>query len=299
MEAKLPALGSRRDGVPHLPLHLLLVGVTLGTLYPLLWVVSIAFSGKQSLAIASVPENPGFTDWLRAITPWPEQWSLSNFVSVMQDQPFGSWLLNSAAVAAATTVLGVFLACTAAYAFSRLRFPGRQVGMMSFLVSQMFPGTLMLIPLYIILVQWLGLGNSRLGLIIVYATTSIPFSVWQLKGYFDTIPKELEEAALMDGASVSRIFWTIILPLAKPAVAVTALFSFMTAWNEFVLAATFMNEEAMYTAPVGLKFFVGGFSQQWGYFAAGSIIVSVPVIFLFLYLQKYLVSGLTAGSVKG
>lgn len=299
MEAKSLALGSRRDGVPHLPLHLLLAVVTLGTLYPLLWVVSIAFSGKQSLAIATVPENPGFTDWLRAITPWPEQWSLSNFVSVMTDQPFGSWLLNSALVAAGTTVVGVFLACTAAYAFSRMRFPGRQVGMMSFLVSQMFPGTLMLIPLYIILVQGLKLGDSRLGLIIVYATTSIPFSVWQLKGYFDTIPKELEEAALMDGASVSRIFWTIILPLAKPAVAVTALFSFMTAWNEFVLAATFMNEESMYTAPVGLKFFVGGFSQQWGYFAAGSIIVSVPVVFLFLYLQKYLVSGLTAGSVKG
>lgn len=299
MQAKLLALGSRRDGVPHLPLHLLLAVITLGTLYPLLWVVTIAFSGKQSLAIASVPEDPGFTDWLRAITPWPEQWSLSNFVSVMRDQPFGSWLLNSAAVAAGTTVVGVFLACTAAYAFSRMRFPGRQAGMMSFLVSQMFPGTLMLIPLYIILVQWLKLGDSRLGLIIVYATTSIPFSVWQLKGYFDTIPKELEEAALMDGASVSRIFWTIILPLAKPAVAVTALFSFMTAWNEFVLAATFMNDESMYTAPVGLKFFVGGFSQQWGYFAAGSIIVSVPVVFLFLYLQKYLVSGLTAGSVKG
>jgi arabinogalactan oligomer/maltooligosaccharide transport system permease protein len=103
----------------------------------------------------------------------------------------------------------------------------------------------------------------------------------------------------MEGASVGKIFWTIILPLAKPAVAVTALFSFMTAWNEFILAATFMDQEAMYTAPVGLRFFVGGYSQQWGYFAAGSIIVSIPVVFLFLFLQKYLVSGLTAGSVKG
>ncbi len=292
-------MATRREGVPHLPLHVLLVLFTLFTIYPILWVVTIAFSGRQSLAISSLPAEPTWADWLRAITPWPEQWSFSNFSSVMTEQPFASWMLNSAIVALGTTVVGVFLACTAAYAFSRFKFPGQRTGMMSFLVSQMFPGTLMLIPLFIILVQWLKLGNSRLGLIIVYATTSIPFSVWMLKGYFDTIPRDLEEAALIEGASVGRIFWTIILPLAKPAVAVTALFSFMTAWNEFILAATFMEQETLYTAPVGLRFFVGGFSQQWGYFAAGSIIVSIPVVFLFLFLQKYLVSGLTAGSVKG
>lgn len=157
----------------------------------------------------------------------------------------------------------------------------------------------MLIPLYIILVKWLGLGSTRTSLVLVYATTAIPFCVWMLKGYFDTIPKELEEAAIMDGASPTTIFFRIILPLAKPAVAVTALFSFMTGWNEFILAATFMDKETLYTAPVGLRFFVGGFSQQWGYFSAGSIIVSIPVVALFMYLQKYLVSGLTAGAVKG
>jgi arabinogalactan oligomer/maltooligosaccharide transport system permease protein len=292
-------MASRREGVPHLPLHVLLVLFTRFTLYPVLWVVTIAFSGRQNLAIATMPADPSWVDRLRAITPWPEVWSLSNFTSVMTDQPFAKWMLNSAIIATGTTVVGVFLACTAAYAFSRFKFPGQRAGMMAFLVSQMFPGTLMLIPLFIILVQWLGLGSSRMGLIIVYATTSIPFSVWMLKGYFDTIPRDLEEAALIEGASVGKIFWTIILPLAKPAVAVTALFSFMTSWNEFILAATFMDQEAMYTAPVGLRFFVGGFSQQWGYFAAGSIIVSVPVVFLFLFLQKYLVSGLTAGSVKG
>jgi len=291
---------SRRDEqVPHLPLHLFLIVATLTTIYPVLWVISIAFSGKQQLAIADVGSNPGFMDRLRAVIPWPEQWSFSNFVSVMTDQPFGRWLINSIIVAAATTILGVALACTAAYAFSRFKFPGRRTGMMSFLVSQMFPGTLMLIPLYIIIVKWLNLGTTYYGLIIVYATTSIPFSVWMLKGYFDTIPKELEEAALIEGASPGQIFWRIVLPLAKPAVAIVALFSFMQSWNEFILAATFMDDESMYTTPVGLRFFVGGFSQQWGYFAAGSIIVSIPIVFLFLYLQKYLVSGLTAGSVKG
>ena len=287
------------DEPAHLPLHIFLIIFTFLSLYPILWVFTIAFSGQQSLAIADVPANATFVERMRAIIPWPKDFSSSNFVSVMKDQPFARWLLNSAIVAAATTVVGVFLACTAAYAFSRFVFPGRRSGLMSFLVSQMFPGTLMLIPLYIILVKWLGLGSSRIGLVLVYATVSIPFCVWMLKGYFDTIPKELEEAAIMDGASPGTIFVRIILPLAKPAVAVTALFSFMTGWNEFILAATFMDKEVMYTAPVGLRFFVGGFSQQWGYFAAGSIIVSIPVVALFMFLQKYLVSGLTAGAVKG
>jgi arabinogalactan oligomer/maltooligosaccharide transport system permease protein len=290
---------TRSGEISHVWLHLFLIFFTLIAVYPVLWVITVAFSGQQSLAFADVPADPGFFDRLRAVIPWPEQFSLQNFKDVLTEQPFLRWMLNSAIVAAATTVVGVFLACTAAYAFSRFQFPGRKAGMMSFLISQMFPGTLLLVPLYIIIVSWLGLGNSYLGLILVYSVTAIPFCVWMMKGYFDTIPLEIEESAIMDGASRQVIFFKIILPLAKPAVAVTALFPFMTAWNEFILAATFLEEEVKYTAPVGLKFFVGGFASQWGYFAAGSIIISLPVVLLFLYLQKYLVSGLTAGGVKG
>lgn len=291
---------ARRSGeFPHLPIHLFLILFTVLAVYPILWVVTVAFSGQQQLAFVDLPADPTFFDRLRAVIPWPERVSISNFVAVMTEQPFARWLLNSAVVAAATTVLGVFLASTAGYAFSRFRFPGRRAGLMSFLVSQMFPGTLMLIPLYIIIVQWLNLGSNFLGLILVYSMTAIPFCVWMLKGYFDTIPRELEESAMMDGASPATIFFRIVLPLAKPAVAVTALFSFMTAWNEFVLALTFMDQEEMYTAPVGLRFFVSGYSEQWGFFAAGALITAIPVVLLFMFLQKYLISGLTAGAVKG
>lgn len=283
----------------HWPLHLFLIAMLIVTVYPLLFVLTIAFSGGQTLSIADLPQDPALSDRLRAITPWPAQVSTENFRSLFADQPFARWMLNSVIVSLATTVVGVMLSSTAAYAFSRFQFPGRRAGLMSFLVSQMFPGTLMMIPLYIIIVQWLGLGSSYLALVLMYAVTAIPFCVWMMKGYFDTIPKELEESALIDGASQAMIFFRIVLPLAKPAVAVTALFSFMTAWNEFIQAATFMNREDMYTGPVGLRFFVSGYSEQWGYFAAGSIIAAIPVVLLFLFLQKYLVSGLTAGAVKG
>lgn len=287
-----------RSRTHHLWIHAGLISFTLLAIYPVLWVLALAFSGQQNVAIIDLPKDPTFLERLRSVMPWPAHVSVKNFHDVMTEQPFGRWLLNSVMVSLMTTVLGVFLACTAAYAFSRFRFPGRDGGMLAFLVSQMFPGTLMLIPLFIIIVKWLGLGNTFWGLVIVYATTAIPFCVWMLKGYFDTIPIDIEESARIDGASPQVIFVRIILPLAKPAIAITALFSFMTAWNEFILASVFLEAESMYTAPVGLRFFVGGFTSQWGFFAAGSVIVSLPVVILFLYLQKYLVSGLTAGSVK-
>jgi len=269
--------------------------------------VLITFTGLTLLPVALVVRKavtPG-QEFELTLNPIPSRVTLEHFRAVVgASLPDGTWLfgrqlLNSVLAAVGTTVLGVFLACTAAYAFSRFRFPGRRFGLLTFLVVQMFPATLLMIPLYVILSR-LGLLSSIAGLVLVYATTAIPFCVWMLKGYFDTIPRELEEAALIDGASRLRIFYQIILPLARPAIAVTALFCFMTAWNEYILAATFLGKETSYTLPVLIKSYVGEYgSTQWGSFAAGAILVSVPVVALFYALQKNLVAGLTAGSVKG
>jgi len=267
-----------------------LILVCLAVIYPVLWVVKMALTPNELAGLSP--------------SPIPEHVTLDNFDAVIfnKDQDgnylFFHQLKNSIIVAAITTALGVLLACTAAYGFSRLNFAGRKMGLQAFLVTQMFPGVVMAIPLYILLGK-LGLLNNILGLVLVYSVSALPFCVWNLKGYFDTIPKELEEAAIVDGASRLRIFLTIVLPLARPAIAVTALFSFMTAWNEFILAATLMNKELAYTLPVALKQYVGAQSAEYGLFAAGAILVSLPIMALFFALQKHLVGGLTAGGVKG
>jgi len=268
----------------------ILLAVSILTLYPVLWVVKIALSPADALG--------------SSLSPVPEAITLDNFRAVVSRTDaagnvlFPIQLWNSLVVSIATTVVGIVLSTTAGYAFSRFSFPGKEGGMKAFLVTQMFPGVVMAVPLYIVMDE-LGLLNSMLGLTLVYSTTSVPFSVWMLKGYFDTIPRDLEEAALVDGASQWTIFTRVVLPLAMPAIVVTALFSFMTAWNEFILAATFLSGERNMTLPVVLYSYVDETSTDWGPFAAGAILVSLPVMFLFFVLQKHLVGGLTAGSVKG
>ena len=233
----------------------------------------------------------------------PTEVSLQNFSDVVLTRDAQGWLfvrqfINSLVVSLATAAVGLVLSTTAAYALSRWDFPGRDRGMQAFLITQMFPGVVMAIPLYILL-DLCGLLDTVSGLVLVYATTSVPFSVWMLKGYFDTIPRDLEEAACLDGATRWVTFTQIILPLARPALAVTALFSFMTAWNEFILAATVLGDPRSFTLPVVLQRYVSDYGTEWGHFAAGAVIVSLPVMVLFFALQRHFVEGLTAGSVKG
>ena len=259
-------------------------------LYPVMIVCKKAFEPGRDFALSPSPIPHTVTfDHFRTL--FGQRGSHGEYLFLHQ-------ALNSVVAALATTVVGVFLSCTAAYALSRFKFPGRKAGLTTFVVVQMFPATLLIMPLYVVLDK-LGLLNSLTGLVLVYSTTAIPFCVWTLKGYFDSLPRELEEAARIDGASAWLIFRKIILPLARPGLAVTALFSFMTAWNEFILASTFMTSESRYTLPVLIQSSVGEFSSQYGIFAAGAIVTSVPVMAVFYVLQKYLVGGLTAGAVKG
>jgi arabinogalactan oligomer/maltooligosaccharide transport system permease protein len=260
------------------------------TLYPVLWVIKLALSPTQTLSLSP--------------NPFPRQITTAHFAEVLGATDtaghwlFGRQLFASVFVSVGTTVVGVAFAVTAAYALSRFRLPGKREGMQLLLLTQMFPTVLMLVPIYSIL-QTLHLLNSLSGLVLVYATSSLPFCIWMLKGYFDTIPKELEEAAIMDGASPGQVFVRVVLPLARPALAVTALFSFLTAWNEFILAATLLSDPLLFTLPVQLQRYVGEYKVELGKFAAGALVVSVPVMALFFALQKHLVGGLTAGGVKG
>jgi arabinogalactan oligomer/maltooligosaccharide transport system permease protein len=213
------------------------------------------------------------------------------------EQDFVRWLGNSLLVAGAVTVTGVALASIGGYAFSRFRFVGRQAMMLSILTTQMFPATMLLLPLYIMIAK-LGLINTYLGLCVFYVSTALPFCVWQMKGFYDTIPRSLEEAARIDGCTPWQTFRRVILPLAVPGLVITALFSFMSAWSEYIVAAQILQDRDLFTLPLGLKSFQSSMSTQWGLYAAASILVSIPVVVVFILLSKYLVSGLTLGSVK-
>jgi arabinogalactan oligomer/maltooligosaccharide transport system permease protein len=263
----------------------LLIVITIATLYPVLTVITVSLRPADRLLSTS----------LEII---PDDATFQNYVLLFTEHPFGRWLLNSTIVAAAVTIFATALASTAGYAFSRFRFPGYKVGMSLLLITQMFPATMLLLPLFLMLAK-LELINSYIGLMVVYSATALPFTVWQMKGYYDTIPPELEEAAMLDGANRFKTYYLVILPLAAPALVITALFSFLTAWSEYVVAAQVLLTEEMYTLPIGLKQFQSSMTTEWGLYAAGSIVVSVPVILLFMKLSKWLVSGLTLGSVKG
>ena len=269
--------------------HLALMAAVAFSLYPILWVISIAFSGKRP------PEA--------RVLPVITEATTSHLTNVVSNSREGTWLFgqqfaNSLVVSLATALVGVLIAIPTAYALARFRFVGKETGVRTLLATQMFPTVASAIPLYLLLFK-LGLLNSRTGLVLCYASTSVPFAIFQLRAAFEAIPIDLEEAAMVDGATRFQAFLKVALPAARPAIAVTALFAFMSAYNEYVLAVTLLSKEEMFTLPVLLKSFIGEYKQDWEKFAAGSLVVSVPVMALFYVAQRHLVSGLTSGGVKG
>lgn len=257
----------------------------------------VAISIYPALNVLSISLRPGNRLRSTDLSIIPADWTLDSYRQLFMEQPFLLWLRNSLTVATLVTVTGVALASISGYAFSRFRFVGRKATMLAILTTQMFPATMLLLPLYILIAK-LGLINTYFGLMVFYTSTALPFCVWQMKGFYDTIPTSLEEAARIDGCSQGRAFWCVILPLATPGLVITALFSFMAAWSEYIVAAQVMQDENMFTLPLGIKGFQASLSSQWGLYAAASILVSIPVVVVFLLLSKYLVSGLTLGSVK-
>ncbi|MFM8497909.1 MAG: sugar ABC transporter permease [Planctomycetia bacterium] len=256
-----------------------------------------AIAVYPALNVLSISLRPGNRLRSTDLAIIPADWTLASYVQLFTEQPFLTWLGNSLLVSGLVTLTGVALASIAGYAFSRYSFTGRRAMMLTILTTQMFPATMLLLPLYILIAR-LGLVNTYLGLLIFYTSTALPFCVWQMKGFYDTIPASLEEAARIDGCSRAAAFRRVILPLAAPGLVITGLFSFMTAWSEYLVAAQVMQDEALFTLPLGIKGFQASLSSQWGLYAAASLLVSVPVVALFLSLSRYLVSGLTLGSVK-
>jgi len=265
--------------------YIVLTIFALFAIYPIITVISISLRPGDRLlskSLAIIPDNA----------------TLETYGKLFTEEPFLLWLRNSSIVSAAVMIVGVGLAATAGYAFSRYKFVGKEAMMFSLLTTQMFPLTMLLLPLFIMLIK-LKLYDSYLGLIVAYSATALPFTVWQMKGYYDTIPFSLEEAAYIDGASQFYTFWRIILPLAAPALVITALFSFMAAWSEYLVAAVLIQDQTLFTLPLGLKTFQSAMETSWGLYSAGAIMVSLPVVILFLFLSRWLISGLTLGSVKG
>lgn len=254
-------------------------------LFPFYWILITAFKGNLQIG-----QRVGIF--------WPQPWTLEQFDRLFVEQPFFLWFQNSAIVSLTTTALAVFIAALSGYALARLRFWGAQTMTTLLLVTYLLPGALMFIPLYVILAD-LGVINTRWALILTYPTGMIPFATWLLMGYYRAIPEELEHAAMVDGATRLQAFLRVTLPLAAPALLAVTLFAFTNAWKEFLFAFVFISSERLMTLPVGLAQTIFGDVYPWGMLMAASILISIPVVIFYMYGQRFMVAGLTAGSVKG
>ncbi|WSM10488.1 carbohydrate ABC transporter permease [Streptomyces sp. NBC_01716] len=271
-----------RSRAASVGLHATLIVASVIAVFPVLWVL---LTSLKPAAYATT------TDFFKETT-------FENYTKLLDDTPFLTWFGNSLLIAGFTTVLGVFTAATTGYAVSRFRFPGKRGLMWTLLVTQMFPMAVLIVPLYNIMSD-LGLLNQAAGLVITYLTIAVPFCAWMMKGFFDTIPREIDESGMVDGLTPFGTFWRLILPLAKPGLAVTAFYSFVTAWGEVAYASAFMVGDENLTLAGGLQKFVNQYGAQWGPMTAASVLIAIPAAIVFLFAQRHLVTGVSAGAVKG
>lgn len=266
----------------------LVIIICVFALFPFIWMISTSFKPAEEVYTTNpsfIPVNPTVNGYEEMLTTESTTFN------------FRQWTGNSVIVALLTTVFSMVIATLGGYGISRFRFRGR--GLLSYVVltTQVLPGSLLMIPLYIIMSN-LQLLDTRIGLVMAYATFSVPFCTWMMKGFFDSIPISLEEAARVDGAGRFRCFSTVVLPLTIPGLVATGLFAFINGWNEYLFASTFMKSYDNWTLPVGIASFQGQYTTNWGTLMAGSVLITIPVVILFLALQKHLVGGMTAGAVK-
>lgn len=275
-----------REGVGLTALNIFFIALCFVTLIPILYAVSVSLSGQNSL----LSSDFSFI---------PKDFTLDNYKEVIFGEDILTWFRNTVFLAAVTVFLSLLIAVPAAYCFSRRWFPGRKAILKCLVLLNSFPAILSMFAIYRLL-RPMGLINHRVGLILVYTGTMAVFSLWNTKGYFDTIPTEIEEAAKIDGASDIQVVMKIVLPLAKPSIITTALQVLIYVWNEYIYATTFMTGESKYTLAAGLNSLQATeMTGSWPVFAAASITVSIPVLIIFFMCQKYMTSGLTAGGVKG
>jgi arabinogalactan oligomer / maltooligosaccharide transport system permease protein len=280
----MPAIDKKRSTGASVLLHATLLGAVAIAIFPVIWILASSFKPANRILASEIK----FID----------RPTIENYTRVLTETDFPTWFMNSVITAAFTMVFGVFMAASAGYALSRFNFPGRRSLMWTFLITQMFPVAILIVPIYTIMSN-LGLINTLTSLVIAYCTVAVPFCTWMLKGYYDTIPRELDEAAALDGLGPFQTFYRVILPLARPGLAVTMFYTFLTAWGEIAYATAFLQTADKFTLGYGLQTFVPQFNQRWEYLTPAAILITIPAAIVFMFAQRHLVSGLAAGATKG
>lgn len=275
----------RRSKIQSLFLHAIMIILVFIINFPFLWMLftSLKVAGETM----TIP--PSF---------FPKEVVWGAYVSVLSESIFLRYFYNSILISCITTGISLFLAILAGLGFSRFRFRGSKGFQLGILVTQLFP-LILLVPPYFLLMRGMGLLDTHASLVVTYSAFILPFSVWMMNTYFKSVPIDMEEAAMIDGCSRLGAYLRITVPMAAPGIAATAIFGFVLAWNEFVFANTFLDTPELRTLPIGLRTFIGQYSTEWNVLMAASVITTLPVVILFIFLQKHFIQGMTSGSIKG